>query len=347
MATDRALIVHRPTTGLRQDRTTLADALRHIDRAIQVFFLEISVVGHTDYSTPVDVSSVQFAAPFDCVFLLEDAQSNPPLTHPGFARRVVYVPNIEWILPLDEASLAGRVDAILLKNEFSLQRMQGTSLAPHAAKARVVGWSSPEPMAGLLPEPRHFRGFLHVNGTSLQKQTATVIETWRRNPGFPELTVVQRILPDPTAFTRPLNIAGNIVLHGSHLASPALDRLQHENGVHVCPSAAEGFGHTLNEARARGRVLVTTDAPPMRDMVVAGTTGFLVACKAEAVRPFHQSLAYPIDCEQLAAAIRSVLRHRPEDLLQMGRLARAAYLRDREAFFRNMKAFWHELATWR
>ena len=43
--------------------------------------------------------------------------------------------------------------------------------------------------------------------------------------------------------------------------------------VHICPSAREGFGHYINEARSVGAVVLTIDAAPMSEFVVDGESG--------------------------------------------------------------------------
>jgi hypothetical protein len=53
-------------------------------------------------------------------------------------------------------------------------------------------------------------------------------------------------------------------------------RLQAASGVHICASEREGFGHYLNEARGAGALVISTDHPPMNEMVQDGVTGVLI-----------------------------------------------------------------------
>jgi glycosyltransferase involved in cell wall biosynthesis len=51
------------------------------------------------------------------------------------------------------------------------------------------------------------------------------------------------------------------------LAPAQLRQLQTDTPVHICPSQSEGWGHTINEARAVGALVLTTDYPPMNEFV--------------------------------------------------------------------------------
>jgi len=55
------------------------------------------------------------------------------------------------------------------------------------------------------------------------------------------------------------------------------DRLLGSARVCVCPSMKEGWGLTVIESNALGTPVVATDAPGLRDSVIDGKTGYLVA----------------------------------------------------------------------
>jgi glycosyltransferase involved in cell wall biosynthesis len=99
-------------------------------------------------------------------------------------------------------------------------------------------------------------------------------------PRFPTLEVVivgrgeTRAMLERTAAE--LGIAGRTRFAG-FVSDAERDALLADARVFVCPSVKEGWGITVTEANARGVPAVATDAPGLRDAVVAGETGVLVA----------------------------------------------------------------------
>jgi glycosyltransferase involved in cell wall biosynthesis len=59
----------------------------------------------------------------------------------------------------------------------------------------------------------------------------------------------------------------NVRYEESYLSAENLRRLQNESEIHVIPSQAEGYGHIIGEGMSCGAVVVTTDAPPMNELV--------------------------------------------------------------------------------
>lgn len=55
-----------------------------------------------------------------------------------------------------------------------------------------------------------------------------------------------------------------------HISFTQVRRFQSEHPIHICASEREGFGHYLNEARAAGAFIITTDHPPMNEFVTQG-----------------------------------------------------------------------------
>jgi hypothetical protein len=47
------------------------------------------------------------------------------------------------------------------------------------------------------------------------------------------------------------------------------------HAIHIMPSEREGFGHSINEGRAAGAVLLVPDHPPMNELV-RGSAGLLM-----------------------------------------------------------------------
>jgi len=329
----RCLIVHHDTLGLRHDARILMQAIHRIRPGSQVHHLVLYGRMVIDYTTPLEISEeIKAAAPFDLTFLLEHAHPNDPILAPGFSKEIIYVPNIEWMNDLDENVLmSGAAGKVLLKNRYSFDVFSSLPLASRTGEIAFVGWTSDDPLRGSQAADKDFESFLHVKGISWQKQTDVVMETWAANPRFPPLTVVMR-------FERGFGLSGtmtygkNVKVIMREIPLAELRSLQNAAGVHVNPSAAEGFGHSLNEARGSGSVLITTNAPPMNELVRHGENGLLAEAAPELATPMKKSRFYPVTVEALTTAVSKVLSMPLSLRREMGQAARASFLRDKQHF---------------
>ncbi len=153
------------------------------------------------------------------------------------------IPNPEW-WPDGHDALLERIDRVLCKTADAARLFS----ARHRDVV-LVGFTADDRLDAAVPRARRF---LHVAGASRAKGTAAVLEAW-------------------DGLSHPLDVVGDVgaapagVRVHRRLDDAALRALQNACRFHLCPSAYEGFGHTLHEARSVGACVVTTDAPPMRD----------------------------------------------------------------------------------
>jgi glycosyltransferase involved in cell wall biosynthesis len=150
-----------------------------------------------------------------------------------------------------------------------------------------------------------------------------VIGAWTSHPEWPELTVVTQLQQ------RLSRSNGNVKRLTSRVSDGQLHRLQNMCAVHVCPSEVEGFGHTLMEAMSCGAVLITTDAPPMDELVLPDE-GMLVP-PARTV-PMGAGTRYMVDERRLAETITRVWRMDATLFDRFRRAARAKFEAS-QAFF--------------
>ncbi len=178
------------------------------------------------------------------------------------AKSNVWIPNQEWMLFRWRPHLP-RLDGIWVKTHYAERIF--SALSPSVTS---VGFSSFDRYApAVVKEPKTF---LHVAGRSRQKGTSALLEAWRRNPGWPRLVVIQnperaQIVTLPNVEYRPIR-----------LDDEELRLLQNRSEFHLYPSEAEGFGHVLCESMGLGGIVMTTDAPPMNELV-ANDRGLLVS----------------------------------------------------------------------
>lgn len=328
------LIVYPDTKGNAHDAAVLGAALNVGFSGAQVTYLPLSGAFDHDYKSDLGrVCPHPKQGSYDAVFLIELARLNAPLLDPGFAKRVIYVPHIEWLNEADEASLSlGVVNTVLAKNEYTQTILQSIPEIASRLSVQVTGWTSKN--MGLGPHPwlpERFNKFLHVRGVSHLKQTDIVLEAWRKHPEWPALLVTAYVR-DPLSFEGPLSYGNNISVVLKKLSDEAIVDHAREHGVHILPSLAESFGHVLNEARSVGALLITSDAPPMNNLVDAEKTGVLIDVEARNAVPHFRSQSFPVTLEALEQAVEKVLQMSLVQRVEMGKAARRAYEQD-DAFF--------------
>lgn len=209
--------------------------------------------------------------------------------------------------------------------------------SPLLGSALYIGFTSRDRM--LTGIKKDFRQFLHVGGLSDFKGTKRLAELWATQPDWPLLTIV-RAPRDRHGRERPsLPCAPNIRLISDWIGDDALRVLQNQCGVHICPSEAEGFGHYIMEAMSCGSVVITTNAPPMNELVVS-RNGFLVAGKPG--RPSFMSETRLFDSAEMARIVEAVTRLSGEALAQIGQSGRRRYQRMDADFRGRIKILLHQ-----
>jgi glycosyltransferase involved in cell wall biosynthesis len=246
---------------------------------------------------------------FDVNLMLERLQV--PLL--PLARRNALIPNPEWFHPQWEARLAG-LDRVLVKTHHA-----EPIFAARGARTDYIGFTSEDRLRGDVErEP----AFFHLAGRSGNKGTQPLIDLWLRKPQWPTLTVVRR-----TATAQPT--APNLRFVTGFIDDDELRVLQNRHLFHLCPSETEGFGHYLVEAMSVGAIVLTTQAPPM-DELVSAERGILVPY----ARTGTQRLAttYFVDAAGLEGGIERMLALSASERQRLGANARAWYEANNRAF---------------
>src|SRR5690606_8789264 len=168
--------------------------------------------------------------------------------------------------------------------------------ARHHPSVHYIGFTSPD---RLLPEiePDYTR-FLHLAGRSTLKNTALLLELWAKHPEWPVLTLIQH--PD----NAPKTVPPNVELISQYLPDSALQNLQNRLGLHLCPSLSEGWGHYIAEAASCRAVILTTDAPPMNELI-RPDRGILIPFHRS--EPRHLGKNFHADPKKLEAAIENLI----------------------------------------
>lgn len=211
------------------------------------------------------------------------------------------VPNQEWF-SITQLHYLNAIDTVVCKTREAQNLFSG-----YHANTHYTGFSSPL-IFDLPPVPeKDFSKVLHVAGNSGFKGTEALLQVWRKHPEWPTLTLVCNQRPDRN------ELPGNIEVL-SNITDNDLSTLWATAGIAVLPSEVEGFGQILVEAQAYGCVVVTTDAPPMNE-VVDSAFGILVPYRSTGV--FRMGTRYFVDPQELEQAIQHLLTLPTQNLQAM------------------------------
>lgn len=254
------------------------------------------------------------AARWDVNVMLEHIW--PQFLHQAHAN--VLVPNPEWFDGRDR-SLLDAVDRIWVKSRVAERVFTALGSTP-----RVIGFDSED---RYQPQIARRREFLHLAGRSALKGTERLLALWRHHPGWPLLTVIEDLhMPDKSAL-----LAGcdNIRYQRGYLADASLRELQNAHQFHVCPSEAEGWGHYIVEAMSVGALVVTTDAPPMNELVTP-ERGMLLSTHAGGRQNLAQLARF--DESALAQAVQRCIALESSEIDAIGGAARNWFLANKRSF---------------
>jgi hypothetical protein len=207
-------------------------------------------------------------------------------------KKMYLMPNIEmW--ELDESHF-WRVDVVLCKTRICEERVnkwyeqQGN---PHNAKVLYTKHTSSDQASyarrklGDEVKPKNFSDvrFIHTVGGSYWKGTRQVIECWLSRPNFPPLDLYIHKWAYDGMFKGSYEKRipqSQIRLTTDEVDATTFTKAIAESSYFLCPSQMEGYGHYMNQARASGGVIVTTDMDPMKELIENDDMGLRVKARA-------------------------------------------------------------------
>ncbi|OWZ21410.1 hypothetical protein PHMEG_0004038 [Phytophthora megakarya] len=207
-------------------------------------------------------------------------------------KKMYLMPNIEmW--ELDENHF-WRVDLVLCKTRICEERVtkwyeqQGN---PSNAKVVYTKHTSSDQASyarrvlGDEVKPKNFDDvrFIHTVGGSYWKGTRQVIECWLSRPNFPPLDLYIHNWAYEGMFKGSYDKRipkSQIRLTTDEVDRNTFSKAIAESAYFLCPSQMEGYGHYMNQARASGGVIITTDLDPMKELIENDDMGLRVNTRA-------------------------------------------------------------------
>jgi hypothetical protein len=313
----RANIVSWDGGGLGTDIDILADALTRLGCTVAYKGHPVRRPRHRWHSKALtagvwalrQVTARTGWRPFDVTFFIETVFPE----YLTLARRNYLLPHPEWFRDENLPSLP-RLDAILCKTPSAEGFLAGLG-----APVRPFAWTSPDRGDGTLAAARAPVACLHIAGASLLKGTDAVHAAWMKHPEWPPLTIVRHARDYGGGARPPLAEAPNVRVESGHLPEAALRALQRECAVHLIPSEAEGYGHIIAEGMSCGAVVVTTDAPPMHELVTPERGVLVPVARSE---PLRRSFRHEVDIPALETQLTRVFAMRVDERAALGARAR-------------------------
>lgn len=148
-----------------------------------------------------------------------------------------------------------------------------------------------------------------------------------------------------------LDMTHNVEIHVGSIGALDFGKILADSAFFLCPSSIEGYGHYINQARAAGGVIISTDAHPMNELITDPATGVLV----NTTRKHHphmllgggfegghalrdvDGLVAEYSASDLADAVDRVLYMTPDEREAVAKRAQAAYHADTKVFAAQMK----------
>jgi glycosyltransferase involved in cell wall biosynthesis len=313
------ILIHIHTVGLRRDLRVLRDVLRGRPVELTVTAFDPAFFPRLRRGMRRAANMVLPRKRYDLNVFVEELNEN----WLPFARVNCLIPHQEWLSETSRALLP-RLDVVLSKTRFAEKIFTDLGL-----RAAYTGFTTMDRYNPSIP--KDYGACIHVAGSSLQKGSMAVNHVWHDNPSFPRLDMYWY---EPTA--RPIG-ADNIRIERGFVTERVIHEAQNICGIHLCPSEAEGYGHYLAEAMSCGAVVVSTDAPPMNELVTP-ERGVLVGYARQA--PQAVGTNFYVDEGKLAEAMGGIFAMPMQERQRLGDAARAWFVENDRAF---RERFWEVL----
>jgi hypothetical protein len=187
------------------------------------------------------------------------------------------------------------------------------------------------------------------------KGTQQVLDCWLSHPNYPplDLYIHENVYGEryQGVYDEAILDAPNVNLIQKRLDSVGFGQMLAGSSFFLCPSTQEGYGHYIDQARASGGVIITTDAHPMNELIPSKAAGVLLKTKrisspdmllGGTYERTHglkgvDGLVAKFSAEDLCRSVEDVIeRTSPEQREAMAEHARRQYHEDTKFFAQRM-----------
>lgn len=232
----------------------------------------------------------------------------------GTAHKNFLIPNQERF-PKRHTNRLTKIDRILCKSRHA------EAIFSQYGQTDYIGFTSEDMLDETVK--KDYQSCFHLAGRSTLKGTETILKLWKKHPEWPELTLIQ------CQENAPENVPDNVRLISEYIPHEEIKHHLNAHGIHLCTSLSEGWGHYIVEALSCRSVVITTDAPPMNELV-SPAIGIPVPYSTS--EPRHLGTNFFIDADKLEKNISQLLLMPTEQKETYGKGARAWFEQNSQTF---------------
>jgi hypothetical protein len=235
------LISNKTTnTGLSQDVHLLRGVWTLLDESI-----DFSAVHHNQPQCPEADVNIFFEVLNPCLFV--------------YAGINIWIPNQEWAYK-SWIPYFGQLNQIWCKTRYAFNIFKEFN-----PNTRYIGWSSVSKGIG----KKDYNKAIVLTGKNIFRHPQIIVDTYNHVDEaslekLPELHVVYD--GERMNVNIPIKLAEKIHTYPVPLNDDEYTALLKECGLAICISAAEGFGHAVNEAASTGSILMLGDIAPLQEL---------------------------------------------------------------------------------
>ncbi|BEH14470.1 glycosyltransferase [Marinobacter shengliensis] len=240
-----------------------------------------------------------------------------------------------WLIPNQEWFIESRLPYLRFIDRIQCKTKHAVGIfSQFHSKSTYLGFTGAAKSNAPDPAEKDLNLAIHIAGNSQFRGTGVVLDCWLQHPEWPRIMVVSQHL-NPADYS-----CSNIEI-ASNLTDQEIEALWQKASFAILPSEVEGYGQVLAEALANGCVTVTTDAPPMNELVEE-CRGYLA--EPEENQPFRLGTRFKVSKRSLEKVIDKALSESPEHLDRIAHNATQWYALNHQAFLSRLTKAVNELA---
>ena len=234
-----------------------------------------------------------------------------------YASKNIWIPNPEWTYKSWKPYLS-MVDEVWVKTQEGMELLEGNKF--------YTGWTS---IDKTMSEVKHFGKAIVPTGKNIWRNPRPIIQAYlglqKQKPEvfakLPELHIVHTSeVPLPPL---PESLTSKIILHSEVMSEESYDALFKECGLCICMSAAEGFGHAVNEAMSAGCVLMLSPIDAFEEL--APKDSLWVSELKRTLHPQCYGNLFDVDVRSIAETLEQYTELSDYTLTRMSQASRDHY----------------------